>query len=187
MERSVGEAHYRGQGNVHRPSILNFVPELLKNHKANILCSQFTPLELLEALNKSVGISLTMSDKNVETGISILISSSHDYGTAYAWFRTAVNIQEYQESISQLHILPRTLRGLPDLSDYDTSLMTRIKGGRLPSCYFSEDRSHILNSHDAKPRRLWDLYVKLRGYKRRNFVREKCRCIRQDYVEIAIV
>jgi len=73
---------------------MHVIPHLnpiLEAHQAVEPCSHYTPQALLAYLNSLTGYNLPLGhgEPHLESGLNILISQDHDFGTAYAWFRTA--------------------------------------------------------------------------------------------------
>jgi len=133
--------------------------EILTPERANQPCNSFTEEALLSALNDSAGLSLTMEDTNVRKGIEILGKYEHDFGTAYAWFKTASVLEKV--SLGRNFQVNEKLRTLPNLENYDESLTTRIHwgpGDYISKCRINDTHERILNPECAEPRRLWDLY-----------------------------
>jgi len=139
----------------------NGIPQkILTAEEADQPCRNFTEEELLSALNSSTGLSLTMEDTNVRRGIEVLLGEyGHDFGTAYAWFKTASVLEKV--SWGRNFKVCKKIRTLPNLDSYDESLTTRVRwgpGDYISSCRINDTHERILNPECAEPRRLWDLY-----------------------------
>ncbi|KAF8446950.1 hypothetical protein BGX38DRAFT_615525 [Terfezia claveryi] len=98
----------------------------LTPEQANEPCINYTPITLLTKLNALTGYELLMEERNLGEGLAQFISGPHDFGIAYAWFRTAFSfIQLPPETLYDMH---RTFivhyAGLPTLQNCDRSLTT---------------------------------------------------------------
>ena len=134
--------------------------KILTTQEADRLCRDFTEEGLLLALNSSTSLNLTLEDTNVRKGMEILRGEyRHDFGTAYAWFKTASVLEKV--SLGRNFRVHEKLRALPNLENYDESLTTRIRwspGDYKSKCKINDMHERILNPECAEPRRLWDLY-----------------------------
>lgn len=156
---------------------------VLTGSQADEPCNQYTPTELLDQLNVLTGYELLMEEPNLRKGLELLISGHHDFGRAYAWFRTAFILMELDVNLDETNFRnetfwdlrnqnpPGMLRkcivvysGLPDLQECDSSLTTAIRppedaiDQRLTRIQHDINGvAKVMYPQSSHPRRLWDL------------------------------
>ena len=118
-------------------------------------------------LNSITGYNLDLEERNLEAGLRLLISGSHDFGTAYSWFQTKFIFVSDNRDAYLSNSVPQwfALCGeLPDLSNYDSTLTTAVRpesnsvDQRLIAIQQAENgERRIVQPGESHPRRLWDL------------------------------
>ncbi|KAF8465979.1 hypothetical protein BDZ91DRAFT_849110 [Kalaharituber pfeilii] len=126
---------------------------------------------LLLKLNALTGYQLSMNSPNLSTGLNLLINESHDFGIAYAWFRTAFIFKMQlsylpAEHLDEYSLNAHTLRvewvpeyvGLPPFNEH-TSIYGNDALDRGITAIDATDPENETITHptEVHPRRLWDL------------------------------
>ena len=134
--------------------------------QANEPCNNYTPSTLLAKLNALTGYELLMEERNLDEGLAQFTSGTHDFGLAYAWFRTTFSFIELPPKT--LYDVHRTFivvyAGLPSLQNCDRSLTTATVSN--PDALYQEPRLHaaadgsgelMMRPAGWSSRRLWDV------------------------------
>ena len=124
-----------------QPRALPVRPAILTSSQSDRPCAEFTPKTLLAELNHLSTYNLPLDHPEVKAGVDFLIANGHDFGTAYAWFRTARSfpLLPYDEpSLLENAVMapdsqptwwlekPPSNFHLPDLRRYDHHLMESV-------------------------------------------------------------
>jgi len=140
----------------------------LTPEQANEPCNNYTPSTLLTKLNALTGYELLIGERNLDEGLAQFTSNSatHDFGLAYAWFRTTFSFIELPpKTLFDVH---RTFiihyAGLPSLQNCDRSLTTAQYSN--PDALYQEPRIQAATDGSGETmtrpagwnaRRLWDV------------------------------